>query len=112
MTHLWLWVCVALCAVGAILAGIGIVIAFVQGLRVARRAFALSRSPFITRLESFQLQAQRFNTISTETESLLGRANAAIASIRESAKDFALTEARAAIAAASRETRLLVEELR
>jgi hypothetical protein len=86
---LWQWALVALCAAGAALALVSSATALVAIVRLNRRLTQLRESPFVTKLESLQIQLGRFARISDDVERLRARAEKAVQTLRSAPKGFA-----------------------
>jgi ABC-type multidrug transport system fused ATPase/permease subunit len=79
---LWLWVLVVLAAAGVLTAITGAVMALTGVARLQRRLAALRKSSFVTKLESLHIQMERLARVSSDTEDLRRRADAATESLR------------------------------
>lgn len=108
---MWSWVLIGLCAAGALLALIGSVQTLVAGIRLNRRLTALRESPFVTKLESLQIQVDRLARNATDAQELERRLRVAVDSIRASAGKSGLDAVRDSWQSCSVELRAMVEEL-
>lgn len=89
---IWTWALITLCAAGIVLALVSSAIALADALRLNRRVRELRTSPFVTKLESLQIQVARISRIPDDAERLSKRAQAALESLREAPKTAGLIE--------------------
>lgn len=82
------WVLVALCAAGLLLAVVSSVRVLIAAIRLNRRLAALDESPFVTKLESLQIQGARLGRTADDVGGLERRAKAAFESLRQTAEGF------------------------
>ncbi len=82
----WDLVLIGLCAAGLLLAVISSIPVLIAAMRLNRRVAALSESPFVTKLESLQIQTARFGRTADDIQALERRAKAAVESLRRTAE--------------------------
>ncbi len=80
---LWFWALVVLAAAGLVAAIAGVVMALMGIARLQRRLAALRESSFVARLESLHIQVTRLSRITSDSEDLRRRADAAVKSFRK-----------------------------
>jgi hypothetical protein len=105
------WVLIALCAAGALLAFVGCLQVLITGIHLGRRLSALRESPFVTKLESLQIQIDRLARDAADAQDLERRMKAAVESIRDSIGKSGLYSVRDSWQAWAVELRAMVEEL-
>jgi len=88
----WSWVLIALCAAGALLAAFASVRAAIGAARLSRRLSALGESPFVTKLESLQIQVERLGRTTQDVAELERRARAALDSLQRTPETAGLKE--------------------
>ena len=109
--NVWPWLLIALCAAGALLAAVGLVQVLVLAIRLERRLAALRESPFVTKLESLQIQVDRLARDAADAQELERRAKAAVDSIRRSVEASGISSLRDSWQSCATDLRALVEEL-
>ena len=108
---MWFWIVIALCAAGALLAIVGAVQTLVAGVRLSRRLSALRESPFVTKLESLQIQVDRLTRDAADAHELERRLKVAVESIRDSVGKSGLYSVRDSWQSCAVELRAMVDEL-
>lgn len=108
----WTWVLVALCILGAALALGSFVPVILAGLRIRAKLEELQRSPLFLSLESLRIQQVRLAQIGADLRPIRRRAGAAVALMRESARNSGLTESRAALEDAGANLSTIYDDLR
>lgn len=109
--NLWVWTLVVLAAAGLSAAIAGAVMGLMGILRLQRRLAALRESPFVTKLESLQIQVTRLTRVPIETEDLRRRADAAILSLRKTPELAGVPEMKSAWLQCAAQIRAIVAEL-
>jgi len=107
----WDWALIALCAAGALLAFVGLLQALIGGVRLNKRLSALRESPFVTKLESLQIQFDRLARTGADARELERRTKAALDSMRASMEESGLYPIRDSLRGCAAELRALAEEL-
>ncbi|HET9392804.1 MAG TPA: hypothetical protein VFO29_04675 [Candidatus Rubrimentiphilum sp.] len=105
------WTLIALSTAGALLALIGIVQTLAAGIRLKRRLTALRESPFVTKLESLQIQVDRLARSTADAQELAQRLNVAVESMRTSVGISGFDSVRQSWQSCAVELRAMVEEL-
>ena len=108
---MWSWILIALCAAGALLALGGSVQTLVAGIRLNKRLAAMRESPFVTKLESLQIQADRLARDAVDMQELERRLKLAVESIRDSVGKNGLDSVRDSWQSCAVELRAMAEEL-
>ena len=108
---LWLWALVVLAAAGLLAAITGTVTALTGIVRLQRRLAELRESSFVTKLESLQIQAARLGRVSSDSEGLRRRAEAAIESLRRTPDLAGVPEIRNSWLQCAEQIRAIVSEL-
>jgi hypothetical protein len=108
---IWSWTLIALCAAGALFALAGFVRTLIAGIRLGRRLSALRESPFVTKLESLQIQADRLARDAADAQELERRLKVAVDSIRDSVGKSGWYSVRDSWQSCAVELRAMVEEL-
>lgn len=107
----WLWVLVALCAAGILLAVASLVPVIMAALRLRAKLRDLQRRPLFLSLQSMQLQASRLSHTAAQAQPLIRRGQVAIAAIRGSAGELQLPDAQRELRAVGSELQTLQDEL-
>jgi hypothetical protein len=108
----WTWVLAALCVIGAALAVASLVYVLLAALRVRAKIAGLKRRPLFLSLESLRIQQSRLTKIGGDLVPVMKRAQAAVASVKESVRDSGLIESRSALEESGAELHALYEDLR
>ena len=108
---LWLWFLVVLAAAGIALALISCAIVLAAVIRLNRRMGRLRESPFVTKLESLQIQVGRLTRISEDAQQLRARAERAVQALRDAPKAAGLTDIADAWRDCSLQLKSIVAEL-
>ena len=85
---IWLWILIGLCAAGMLLPIIASLQTLILAVRLQKRLNALRESSFVTKLESLQIQLDRFSRTTDSIEELKRRAERAQQLIRTSLRDL------------------------
>jgi hypothetical protein len=109
--NVWPWLLIALCAAGALLAAVGLVQVLVLVIRLQKRLAALGESPFVTKLESLQIQTDRLARDAVDAQELERRVKVAVESIGNNIEKGGLYSIRDSWQSCATELRALVEEL-
>ncbi len=107
----WLWICIVLGAAGLLAASAGTAMALAGIVRLQRRLAALRESPFVTKIESLQIQMARLTRVAGDTEDLRRRADAAIESLRKTPELAGAPEIRNSWLQCAAQIRAIVAEL-
>jgi hypothetical protein len=108
----WTWVLIALCILGAVLALGSIIPVALAALQVRAKLTELKRRPIFLSLESLRIQQVRLSRLAQEMRPVQKRAEAAFASMKESARNSGLAESSAALEEAGANLRALYDDLR
>ena len=108
---LWAWLLVALCAAGALLAIVSVVLVLAAAKRVSRRINSIVHSRLFISLQSLSLQMERLSRLSAAPAPLVARGRTALASIRASLQALQLVQARRALGSTGAELRDLYRDL-
>jgi hypothetical protein len=111
MDMVFFWTLIASCSAGALLALIGTVQTLVVGIRLRRRITALRESPFVTKLESLQIQGDRLARNAADAQELAARLKVAVESLRASVGVSGFDSVRRSWQSCAVELRAMVEEL-
>lgn len=111
MDKWFFWILIALCAAGALLALVGFAQALIGGMRLNKRLTVLRESPFVTKLESLQIQVDRLARDAADAQELARRLNVAVESIRASVGGSGFDSVRRSWQTCAVEVRAMVEEL-
>lgn len=109
---LWTWVLIGLCAAGALLPLVSVILVLRPALRLRSRLNELRRSRLFTSLEAMQLQRAHLKNIAAQAAALSQRAQAAAGLIRQSAAQSGYAEMRNALGSAGVNISELVASLR
>ncbi len=107
----WSWVLAVLAAAGLLTAIAGAAIALTGVVRLRRRLAALRESPFVTKIESLQIQMARLTRISSDAEDLRKRTGAAVESLRKTPETAGVPEIRNSWLQCAAQIRAIVQEL-
>lgn len=107
----WQWVLAGFCAAGLLLALVSSVRVLVVAIRLNRRVAALAESPFVTKLESLQIQVARLDRTADDVAELERRAKAAFESLRSTSETSGLSSLRDAWRDCAMQVRAIVAEL-
>jgi hypothetical protein len=108
----WLWVLIALCAAGVLLALVSLIPVITAALRLRTKVRDLQRRPLFLSMQSMQLQAARLSHTAAQAQPLVERGRAAVAAIEQSAAALQLPDAQRELRDAGAELQTLSEELR
>lgn len=108
---IWLWTLEVLAGAGLAGAIAGLAMAVTGLVRLRRRLAALRESPFVTKIESLQIQLARLTRLSGETGDLRRRAEAAVQSLRDAPEVLGVSDLRGAWNQCAAQIRAMVQEL-
>jgi hypothetical protein len=108
----WTWVLTGLCVAGVLLALGSIVPVAIGALRVKKKIDAIKQRPLFLSIDSMRVQSSHLSHSAAEMRPLAQRAQTAIASIRESARESGIAESRTALEHTGAELHELYEDLR
>jgi hypothetical protein len=109
---LWQWVLIGLSAAGVLLVLIALIPVAVAALRLRKRVKTLRNSSLFLSMIGFRIQANHLAHTAQHAGSIAERANAAVASMRESAEEAGIPQARLALEEAGAGITALAEDLR
>jgi hypothetical protein len=107
----WLWVLAVLAVAGLLSAVTGAVMTLTGIAHLQRRLTALRQSSFVIKLESLHIQIERLARVSSDTEDLRRRADAATESLRKTPELAGVPEIRNSWLQCVAQIRAIVAEL-